>query len=88
MRRSLHSFSIRMAVAATFFAVYAMAPPPRRAPVDASEPSSRKPADAVYYRNCSAARAAGAAPIYRGEPGYRAELDRDGDGIACEPYRR
>ncbi|MBK2451850.1 excalibur calcium-binding domain-containing protein, partial [Escherichia coli] len=21
-------------------------------------------------------------------PGYRAELDRDGDGWACEPYRR
>ena len=30
------------------------------------------------------ARAAGAAPIHRGEPGYRAELDRDDDGIACE----
>ncbi len=43
------------------------------------------PADSsVYYANCSAARAAGAAPILRGEPGYRAGLDRDGDGIACE----
>jgi hypothetical protein len=38
----------------------------------------------VYYANCSAARAAGAAPLYRGEPGYRAALDRDDDGIACE----
>ena len=38
----------------------------------------------VYYKNCTAARAAGAAPIYRGQPGYRPELDRDGDGIACE----
>lgn len=38
----------------------------------------------VYYANCDAARAAGAAPIQRGEPGYRAGLDRDGDGIACE----
>ena len=27
---------------------------------------------------------AGAAPLYRGEPGYRAALDPDGDGIACE----
>jgi hypothetical protein len=26
----------------------------------------------------------GAAPIQRGEPGYRAALDRDNDGIACE----
>lgn len=38
----------------------------------------------AFYENCTAARAAGAAPIYRGEPGYRAGLDRDGDGIACE----
>ena len=36
------------------------------------------------YRNCSEARAAGAAPLYRGQPGYSARLDRDGDGIACE----
>ncbi len=41
----------------------------------------------VYYPNCAAARAAGAAPIYRGQPGYRAGLDADNDGIACEPYR-
>lgn len=39
---------------------------------------------AVHYANCTAARAAGAAPIHRGEPGYRAGLDRDGDGIGCE----
>lgn len=38
----------------------------------------------VYYPNCAAARAAGAAPIYRGQPGYGTHLDRDGDGIACE----
>lgn len=36
------------------------------------------------YRNCSEARAAGAAPLRRGQPGYSARLDRDGDGIACE----
>jgi hypothetical protein len=42
----------------------------------------------VYFPNCDAARAAGAAPLYRGEPGYRPPLDRDGDGVACEPYRR
>ena len=40
--------------------------------------------DDVYYPNCAAARKAGAAPIYRGQPGYRPGLDRDGDGIACE----
>lgn len=38
----------------------------------------------TFYKNCAEARAAGAAPIYRGEPGYREKLDRDNDGIACE----
>lgn len=38
----------------------------------------------TYYANCSAVRAAGAAPIYRGQPGYSSKLDRDGDGVACE----
>lgn len=42
----------------------------------------------TYYRYCSDARAAGAAPIYRGQPGYRTALDADGDGVACEPYFR
>ena len=41
------------------------------------------PAD-VYYQNCTAARAAGAAPLHVGEPGYRLKMDGDGDGIACE----
>ncbi len=40
-----------------------------------------------YYRNCTEARAAGAAPLYRGQPGYRPQMDGDSDGIACEPYR-
>ncbi|MFN0026377.1 MAG: excalibur calcium-binding domain-containing protein, partial [Acidimicrobiales bacterium] len=26
----------------------------------------------------------GAAPLYTGDPGYRAALDRDSDGVACE----
>ena len=38
----------------------------------------------VYYGNCSEARAAGAAPVYVGQPGYRPALDRDGDGVGCE----
>ena len=29
-------------------------------------------------------KAAGAAPLTVGEPGYRPGLDRDGDGVACE----
>lgn len=47
----------------------------------------RAPQDGDYWRRCDDARAAGTAPIYRGEPGYREGLDRDYDGIACEPYR-
>lgn len=38
----------------------------------------------VYYKNCDAVRAAGADPIYEGEPGYSSKLDRDGDGVGCE----
>ncbi|MEU3431480.1 excalibur calcium-binding domain-containing protein [Streptomyces gardneri] len=41
-------------------------------------------AESVYYENCDAARAAGAAPLLLGQPGYRAELDRNRDGVACE----
>ncbi|WP_407077590.1 excalibur calcium-binding domain-containing protein [Streptomyces sp. SCSIO 30461] len=40
--------------------------------------------DGAYYRNCDAARAAGAAPVRVGDPGYGRHLDRDGDGVACE----
>jgi hypothetical protein len=38
----------------------------------------------AYYANCTAAKAAGAAPLYRGQAGYSSSLDRDGDGVACE----
>jgi len=36
------------------------------------------------FANCAAARAAGAAPVRRGSPGYSRRLDRDGDGVGCE----
>lgn len=38
----------------------------------------------VYYANCTEVRAAGAAPILLGEPGFRPAFDRDGDGVGCE----
>jgi hypothetical protein len=38
----------------------------------------------VYYENCDAVRAAGAAPIHSGEPGYGSHLDRDRDGVGCD----
>lgn len=36
------------------------------------------------YASCAQARAAGAAPLYEGDPGYNPRLDRDKDGVACE----
>lgn len=62
--------------------VAAPAPAPDPAPV-APAPVAPAPA-AAYYKNCDAVRAAGAAPLYAGSAGYRAALDRDSDGIACE----
>ncbi len=49
-------------------------------------PASEAPApgSAAAFENCDAARAAGAAPVRRGDPGYGPHLDRDGDGTACE----
>lgn len=39
---------------------------------------------AAPFANCAAARAAGAAPVYAGAPGYGPHLDRDRDGVGCE----
>ena len=38
----------------------------------------------VHYAGCNEVRAAGTAPLFKGQPGYSA--DGDGDGIACEPH--
>jgi hypothetical protein len=55
-------------------------PPPTAAPAPPPPPAPAEP----YYANCAAAKAAGAAPIRKGQPGYRSALDRDGDGTACD----
>jgi len=34
---------------------------------------------------CEEAVKQGLAPMYAGTPGYRADLDPDGDGLACPP---
>jgi len=57
---------------------------PTPAPVAPTTPVAPAPGGSVYYANCTAARAAGAAPIYAGQPGYRTALDGDKDGVACE----
>ena len=53
------------------------APPPTDAPSLPAVPAGG-------FANCAAARAAGAAPVHVGEPGYAPRLDGDGDGIGCE----
>lgn len=50
----------------------------------APQPNNDSSGGTVYYKNCDAARAAGAAPIKSGEPGYRPGLDGDKDGTACD----
>lgn len=58
-------------------------PPP--APMQAAPAPQSAPAPSAFeYKNCDAARDAGAAPVYRGDYGYGPHLDRDNDGIGCE----
>ncbi len=57
---------------------------PEPAPAAPAPEAPAPPPASAYFANCAAARAAGAAPLYRGQPGYSSKLDRDGDGIACE----
>ncbi len=39
---------------------------------------------AALYDSCAEVKAAGAAPIRAGEPGWDARFDRDGDGVGCQ----
>ncbi len=48
------------------------------------DPLPPDPGSGSSYDSCDAARAAGAAPLQQGDPGYSASLDGDGDGSACE----
>jgi len=63
-------------------------------PVPAREGTAAQAASAVtgsaaggtatpVYANCSAVKAAGAAPIRPGDPGWDPKFDGDGDGIGC-----
>jgi len=61
--------------------------PPDDGPATLQPAQRPAPGNGRAYRNCDEARAAGAAPVRRGEPGYGPHLDRDNDGIGCEPYR-
>ncbi|WP_081844477.1 DUF1524 domain-containing protein [Cellulomonas sp. URHE0023] len=57
---------------------------PAPAPVAPDPAPPVEAPSSVFYKNCAAARAAGAAPVHRGDPGYASHLDRDDDGIGCE----
>jgi hypothetical protein len=66
-------------------------PPPSATSPSRHSYAAEAPEATAYaspYRSCREARAAGAAPMYRGTPSYNANLDGDHDGVACEPYRR
>jgi hypothetical protein len=58
------------------------APAPVSTPVPT--PVVAAPDISVTYGSCKDVRAAGKAPIHRGDPGYTKNLDRDEDGIGCE----
>ncbi|MCD1144533.1 DUF1524 domain-containing protein [Kocuria sp. LUK] len=65
------------------------APVPGQAPAEEPAPEAAPapapaPAEEVHYPSCAAVREAGASPLHAGEPGYRAGLDGDRDGVACE----
>ena len=60
--------------------LFRVKPAPARRPPHPTDP----PSTGVYYENCTDARNHGAAPLYKGDPGYGPHLDRDGDGVACE----
>jgi hypothetical protein len=75
MTRVLNSCPGELALTSSFTPAPAPVPAPAPAPAPAPE---------VYYESCTAVRAAGAAPIRLGEPGYSTKLDRDKDGIACD----
>ncbi len=56
-----------------------------RAHTDATHTAASIPNSAPG--TCAEARSRGVDNARRGEEGYAPHLDRDGDGVACEPYR-
>jgi endonuclease YncB( thermonuclease family) len=53
-------------------------------PVATAPPEPTPAPTSIRYQNCDAVRAAGAAPIHAGDPGWQSKFDRDGDGVGCE----
>ncbi|WP_370524192.1 DUF1524 domain-containing protein [Cellulomonas sp. APG4] len=53
-------------------------------PVPGAPPAPPSDDAVVPFASCADARAAGAAPVLRGDPGYGPHLDGDDDGVGCE----
>lgn len=58
--------------------------PPTTPPTTPTTPPKTTTPATVVYKSCAEVRAAGRAPLHRGDPGYSPALDRNGDGVACE----
>ncbi|MGX6511556.1 excalibur calcium-binding domain-containing protein [Rhodococcus sp. SJ-2] len=58
--------------------------PPQPAPQQSAPAPAPRSAPSGGFKNCTEAWNAGAAPVYRDDPGYAPRLDRDNDGIGCE----
>ncbi|MFC7450650.1 excalibur calcium-binding domain-containing protein [Rhodococcus daqingensis] len=68
---------------------YVPSPPSERVPapptaITKPQPLVEVPSPSGKFSSCEDAIAAGAAPLYKGDPGYSPKLDRDKDGIACD----
>lgn len=62
-------------------AIYPL-PKPGEPAILRSEPATDVPRQP--FASCEQAQAAGMTPLRKGSPGYNPDLDRDGDGLACE----
>jgi hypothetical protein len=56
----------------------------QRAELPSPTPTPSETVSAVSYKSCAEVRAAGKAPLHRGDPGYSRKLDKNGDGVACD----
>lgn len=82
------SVALLIALTGCISASPAPSPSPAHSPIgklrEAKPSEVAEVGDATRYVNCDAVRKAGAAPLRKGQPGYRPGLDRDHDGTACD----
>ncbi|QNN65336.1 excalibur calcium-binding domain-containing protein [Sphingomonas rhizophila] len=60
-------------------------PETERSPTADPPPLVSQSGEVLDFKDCGEVVAAGKAPLLAGRPGYKAEFDHDGDGIACPP---